>query len=269
MVDDRVPRDREDPGVQGGFGRVKSFEFPKDFFEYFRMEILRVGAAAGDGAQSVKAIKAVKAAGLCCRYSLMKGYLLSAEELADEAAMLEQAGADAVTIMDSAGTMFPAEVAEYVRAMKAKVSIPVGFHGHSNLGLSQANALAAVAAGADEIDCGLLGMARSAGNCATELAAVTLKKEGYLPEVDLYGLLSYLDCKLIPAMREWNYKPAVLPEDLILGYSGCHSSFVKQMKKVAQEKGVDLYHLIVEVSRVDRKAPTLELMKNTAERLHD
>lgn len=233
------------------------------------LAFLRVGAAAGDGAQSVEAIKAVKAAGLRCRYSLMKGYLLSAEELADEAAMLEQAGADAVTIMDSAGTMFPAEVAEYVRAMKAKVSIPVGFHGHSNLGLSQANALAAVAAGADEIDCGLLGMARSAGNCATELAAVTLKKEGYLPEVDLYGLLSYLDCELIPAMREWNYKPAVLPEDLILGYSGCHSSFVKQMKEVAEEKGVDLYHLIVEVSRVDRKAPTVELMENTAKRLHD
>lgn len=72
------------------------------------------------------------------------------------------------------------------------MSIPVGFHGHSNLGLSQANALAAVAAGADEIDCGLLGMARSAGNCATELAAVTLKKEGYLPEVDIYKLLDYL-----------------------------------------------------------------------------
>ncbi len=233
------------------------------------LAFLRVGAAAGDGAQSVEAIKAVKAAGLRCRYSLMKGYLLSAEELADEAAMLEQAGADAITIMDSAGTMFPAEVTEYVRAMKAKVSIPVGFHGHSNLGLSQANALAAVAAGADEIDCGLLGMARSAGNCATELAAVTLKKEGYLPEVDLYGLLSYLDCELIPAMREWNYKPAVLPEDLILGYSGCHSSFVKQMKEVAEEKGVDLYHLIVEVSRVDRKAPTVELMENTAKRLHD
>ena len=231
------------------------------------LAFLRVGAAAGDGIGSVEAVKAVKAAGLICRYSLMKGYLLSAQELAEEAAMLEQAGVDCITIMDSAGTMFPDEVAEYVRAMKAKVSIPVGFHGHSNLGLSQANALTAVAAGADEIDCGLLGMARSAGNCATELAAVTLKKEGYLPEVDLYGLLSYLDRDLIPAMREWNYKPAILPEDLILGYSGCHSSFVKQMKKVAEEKGVDLYHLIVEVSRTDRKAPTVELMEKTAERL--
>lgn len=39
----------------------------------------------------------------------------------------------------------------------------------------------AAKAGADEIDCGLLGMVRSAGNCSTELAAATLKKAGYLP----------------------------------------------------------------------------------------
>ncbi len=87
--------------------------------------------------------------------------------------MLQDAGVDRITIMDSAGTMFPEQAADYVKALKDAVTIPVGFHGHSNLGLSQANALAAAAAGADEIDCGLLGMARSAGNCATELAAAT------------------------------------------------------------------------------------------------
>ncbi|MBQ9535315.1 MAG: 4-hydroxy-2-oxovalerate aldolase [Clostridia bacterium] len=228
------------------------------------LAFLRVGAAAGDGAKSVGAVQAVKAAGLVCRYSMMKGYLLSAEELAEEAALLERSGVDCITIMDSAGTMFPDEVGRYVRAMKEKVKIPVGFHGHSNLGLSQANALAAVAAGAEEIDCGLLGMARSAGNCATELAAVTLQKEGYLPEVDAYGLLSYLDNELIPLMREWDYRPAVMPVDLVLGYSGCHSSFLGQLRQVAEAKDVNLYKLIVEVSRIDRKAPSVELMERTA-----
>ena len=46
---------------------------------------LRVGADAGDGAGSVKAVAAVKEAGLTCRYSLMKGYVLPAAELAKEA----------------------------------------------------------------------------------------------------------------------------------------------------------------------------------------
>lgn len=55
--------------------------------------------------------------------------------------MLQDAGVDKIAIMDSAGTRFPEEAAAYTKALKAAVSIPVGFHGHSNLGLSQANAL--------------------------------------------------------------------------------------------------------------------------------
>lgn len=232
-----------------------------------KLSFLRVGAAAGDGEKAINAVKAVKAAKLTCRYSLMKSYLLSADDLAEEAAMLEYNGVDKITIMDSAGTMFPKEVQQYVCVMKQRISIPVGFHGHSNLGLSQANALAAVDAGADEIDCGLLGMARSAGNCATELAVATLKKQGYLPEVNFYGLLSFLDRELIPIMQSWNYKPIVTPEELVLGYAGCHSSFLKQMKKVAEEKKVDLYNLIIEVSKKDRKAPTFEMISATADKL--
>ena len=231
------------------------------------LNFLRVGANAGDGEGSVEAVKMVKAAGLVCRYSLMKAYVSTPEELAAQAKLLQDAGVDKITIMDSAGTMFPEETAAYVRALKAAVTIPVGFHGHSNLGLSQANALAAVAAGADEIDCGLLGMARSAGNCATELAAATLKKEGYLPEVDLYALLDYLDRELIPAMRAYDYHVAVNPTDLMLGLSGCHSNFLPMFRKVAEEEGVSLLKLIAEVSAIDRKAPPESLLREVAGKL--
>ena len=129
------------------------------------------------------------------------------------------------------------------------------------------NALAAVAAGTDEIDCGLLGMARSAGNCATELAAATLKKEGYLPEVDLYALLDYLDRELIPAMRAYDYHLAVNPTDLMLGLSGCHSNFLPMFRKVAKEEGVSLLKLIAEVSAIDRKAPPESLLREVAGKL--
>ena len=181
--------------------------------------------------------------------------------------MLQNAGVDRITIMDSAGTMFPQEAVSYVKALKAAVTIPVGFHGHSNLGLSQANALAAVAAGADEIDCGLLGMARSAGNCATELAAATLKKEGYLQDVDLYGLLDYLDQELIPAMKPYGYHVAVTPTDLMLGLAGCHSNFLPMFRKVAEAENVSLHRLIADVSAVDRKNPSEELLREIARKL--
>ena len=231
------------------------------------LSFLRVGANAGDGESSVAAVKMVKAAGLTCRFSLMKAYVSTPAELADEAKMLQAAGVDKITIMDSAGTMFPAEAAAYTKALKVSLSIPVGFHGHSNLGLSQANALAAVAAGADEIDCGLLGMARSAGNCATELAAATLKKEGYLPEVDLYALLDYLDREQIPIMKAYNYHVAVNPTDLMLGLSGCHSNFLPMFKRVAEEENVSLLKLIAEVSTADRKNPSESLLREVAGKL--
>ena len=231
------------------------------------LTFLRVGANAGDGAGSVQAVELVKKAGLICRYSLMKAYVSTPEELAREAKMLQNAGVDMITIMDSAGTMFPQEAVSYVKALKAAVTIPVGFHGHSNLGLSQANALAAVAAGADEIDCGLLGMARSAGNCATELAAATLKKEGYLQDVDLYGLLDYLDQELIPAMKPYGYHVAVTPTDLMLVLAGCHSNFLPMFRKVAEAENVSLHRLIADVSAVDRKNPSEELLREIARKL--
>lgn len=231
------------------------------------LQFLRVGTAAGDGAKAVPAVKMVKEAGLCCRYSLMKAYICSPEELAKEAKMLEDAGVDIITIMDSAGTMLPDEVRTYVKALKASVSIPVGFHGHSNMGMAQANALAAVEAGADEIDCGLLGMARSAGNCATEVAMASFLRKGYGKEENLYGLLHYLDDKLIPAMEKYNYKTAISPLDLILGLSGCHSSFVKVFEKVAKEEQVSLYGLIVKVSEQNRKNPDETLMRKIAQNL--
>lgn len=110
-------------------------------------------------------------------------------------------------------------------------------------------------------------MARSAGNCATELAVATLKKRGYLEEVDLYKLLNYLNDELIPAMKAYNYHVAVTPVDLMLGLSGCHSNFLGMFRKVAEEEKVSLLKLIAQVSLVDRKNPPEELLRKVASQL--
>ena len=233
------------------------------------LAFLRVGADAGDAEKYTEVIRTVKDNGLKCRYSLMKAYLLNPEELAEEALKLQNMGVDEVTIMDSAGCMLPDEVKEYVKALKNKVSIPVGFHCHNNLGMSAANAQAAMESGVDLLDCGLLGMARSAGNLATEVAAALAHKVGEAKEVNFYGLLNYLEKELIPAMEKHGYEPDITPLELILGYSGCHSSFVKKFKAIAAEYGVDVKELIVEVSKIDRKSPSEELMKKTAETLKE
>lgn len=229
------------------------------------LSFLRVGIAAGDGEKAVESIRMVKDCGLKARYSLMKAYLLPPEQLAQEAAMLESCGLDEITVMDSAGTMLPQQVTEYVAALKQRISIPIGFHGHNNMGLATANAIAAWQAGAQTLDCGLMGMARSAGNMATEVAIAAFQRLGQLPGCDLYRLLDYIDSELGPAMRQdYGYHMAITPLDLILGYSGCHSSQVKRIRPVAESYGVPLYRLITKVSEQNKKSPPDAVIQQVA-----
>ena len=65
------------------------------------------------------------------------------------------------------------------------------------------------------------------------------------------------------------YQAPVKPQDLVYGLAGCHSNFAKLFEAVAEEKGVHLYKLITEVSKIDRKAPTKELVEQVADRMKE
>jgi 4-hydroxy-2-oxovalerate aldolase len=228
------------------------------------LKFLRVGNNAGDWEKSLAGVKLVKKLGLTCYYSLMKCYVSTPAELTLEAQALEEAGVDVITIMDSAGMMKPRDVSEYISSLVASLSIPVGFHGHNNLGLSAANAMAAVHAGASVLDGCLMGLARSAGNMPTEMAVALLRQENIACGVEFFTLLHFIDDELAPALAKQNYKAPVSPLDLVYGYAGCHSSFAKTFKAAAAKYHVDLYRLIIDVSAVDKKAPSQELIEKVA-----
>lgn len=229
---------------------------------------LRIGADAGDHEIATDAILCAKENGFEVFYALMKTYLCTPEELAEEVVWLSSNGVSTVTLMDSAGTMFPEESFRYVAtAKRAAPNIQVGFHSHNNLYYAVANGISAVEAGANLIDGGLLGMARSAGNIATEAGIACLEKKGYSTGVNLLGLLNFLDSRLIPSMEKYGYRTMLHPLDLILGYAGCHSSFVPLFREVAKETGADLYELIIKVSKINRKAPSKMLMFEIAEQI--
>ncbi|MDR1730560.1 MAG: 4-hydroxy-2-oxovalerate aldolase [Synergistaceae bacterium] len=225
---------------------------------------LRVGTNAGDAASAGPLTGKIIASGMEARFSLMKAYVLPPDKLADEARKVESFGAVGVTIMDSAGCMFPDQVRNYAEVLSRAVKIPVGIHSHNNMGLCVANALGALEGGALSVDTGLMGMARSVGNIPTEVMTAALHRLGKAEEVDLYGLIAFIDGTLAPRMEEFGYKAAISTLELILGYSGCHSNFLNTFREVARERKVDLYRLIVEVSRKDRKSPSRELMETVA-----
>lgn len=231
------------------------------------LSFIRVGADAGDSDVSIKSIKKIKSKNLKAFYSVMKAYLLDSDELVEEAKKLEEAGLDQITIMDSAGTMLPDEVEEYIKKLTNSLSIPVAFHGHNNMGMSAANAVASYKNGAKMLDCGLMGMARSAGNLPTEVCVAIMQRMGEMENIDFIKLLNFIQNELQPAMEKRGYHNSINPLDLCLGYSGMHSSFTKIFNKISLEENVDLFKLINEVSKRNRKNPSEELIKDVAKLL--
>ncbi|MEU0398727.1 pyruvate carboxyltransferase [Streptomyces sp. NPDC006197] len=92
-----------------------------------------------------------------------------------------EAGADCVALADTTGCLLPEEYGAQIGRVRSWIGsgITLGVHCHEDLGLSLANALAGVRAGADEVQATVAGVGERAGNTALEelLAVLTYKGE--------------------------------------------------------------------------------------------
>ncbi len=90
-----------------------------------------------------------------------------------------EAGATTVNIPDTVGYTIPSEYAEIIGYLKENVSnieqAVISVHCHNDLGLAVANSLAAVQAGARQVECTINGIGERAGNCSLEEVVMTLK----------------------------------------------------------------------------------------------
>lgn len=223
---------------------------------------LRVGTDAGKVESARTVIRSILSRSIKVRFSLMKAHSVPPEILAEEARKAESYGALVITMMDSTGTLLPQQVKLYVSALVKAVTVPVGFHGHNNLGLAVGNALSALEAGATSLDGSLTGLARSAGNAPTEVICALLERLELTGNTNLSALLRFIDTKL-PAIVP-NLK-GIAPLDLIFGFAGFHSSYFNEVKQVSEETGVDLYDLILEVTKLDKSRTDAKLAKMAAE----
>jgi homocitrate synthase NifV len=89
-----------------------------------------------------------------------------------------RSGARRITVYDTNGSGDPVRVQAMIRRLKKAVTVPVFFHGHNDLGLATANALAAVSAGAQGLDVTVNGLGDRAGNAALEQVALNLQLKG-------------------------------------------------------------------------------------------
>ena len=93
-----------------------------------------------------------------------------------------RAGAKTINLPDTVGYSFPAEYGAMFRDLIESVpgadEVVFSAHCHNDLGLAVANSLAAVQAGARQVELAINGIGERAGNCALEEVVMALKVRG-------------------------------------------------------------------------------------------
>ncbi|MEL7470009.1 MAG: 2-isopropylmalate synthase [Pseudomonadota bacterium] len=88
-------------------------------------------------------------------------------------------GATTINIPDTVGYTAPGESAEIIRMLKERVpgidDVTISTHCHNDLGMATANSMAAVLAGARQIECTVNGLGERAGNTAMEEVVMAMK----------------------------------------------------------------------------------------------
>ena len=89
-----------------------------------------------------------------------------------------EAGATTLNIPDTVGYLTPAEYGEMILTIRKKVrgagNITISAHCHDDLGMAVANSLAAVRAGARQVECTINGIGERAGNASLEEVVMAL-----------------------------------------------------------------------------------------------
>jgi 2-isopropylmalate synthase len=108
--------------------------------------------------------------------------------LAEVVAAAIEAGATTVNIPDTVGYTVPSEFDRLFRYLREHVpgidDITLSVHCHDDLGMAVANSLAAVSAGARQVECTINGIGERAGNCSLEEVVMAIKTRGEFFGID-------------------------------------------------------------------------------------
>lgn len=210
------------------------------------IQVVRIATQCTEADISQQHFGMAKEMGLEAVGFLMMAHMRPPDFLAEQAALMEKYGADCVYVVDSAGALLPDGAAARVRALKQALKIQVGYHAHNNLGLAIGNTLAAIDAGADQVDGTMRGLGAGAGNAPTELIAATLDKLGLNPGLDVFALLDAAEFVVAPIMP---FQPIPDRDSIAIGYAGVYSTFLLHAKRLGKQYGVDPLQILVELGR--------------------
>ncbi|MBO6101318.1 MAG: pyruvate carboxylase subunit B, partial [Spirochaetaceae bacterium] len=155
------------------------------------IDVFRIFDACNDPRNMERATKAAKKSGkhvqMAISYAVTPYHTI--EKYADLAKTYADFGADSICIKDMSGLLKPYTAYDLVKAIKAKIDIPVEIHTHATTGLSVATLLKSAEAGADILDTAISSMAMGTSHSPTETVVEMLKGTEYDTGLDISSLL--------------------------------------------------------------------------------
>jgi 4-hydroxy 2-oxovalerate aldolase len=177
---------------------------------------------------------------------LMLSHRAEPAELAAQARIMVDAGAQCVYVVDSAGALVLTEAKQRVEALVREIGhqAEVGFHGHQNLALGVANSVVAYESGARQLDGALCALGAGAGNAPTEVLAAVFDRLGVATGIDPLGTMTAAEEVVRPFIPRlpWTDRSSI-----VQGYAGVYSSFLLHAERAAQRYGVAAHDILQRV----------------------
>ncbi|PYE15020.1 4-hydroxy 2-oxovalerate aldolase [Williamsia limnetica] len=208
-------------------------------------QICRIATHCTEADVSIQHFGLARELGLETVGFLMMSHSQPPEVLARQARIMADAGCQCVYVVDSAGALVLEQVSDRVAALKDELGddAQIGFHGHENLDIAVANSIAAVRAGAQQIDGSVRRFGAGAGNTPVEAFVGVCDKLGISTGVDFMKIADAAQDVVRPVMPS---ECLVDRPAMMMGYAGCYSSFLKHAEGHAEKYGVSAAEILLE-----------------------
>ncbi|MBM3942595.1 MAG: 2-isopropylmalate synthase [SAR202 cluster bacterium] len=177
-----------------------------------------------------------RAKGYCpdVEFSPMDATRTNPEYLFQMLAAVIKAGATTINIADTVGYAIPSAFAQLVRDIRAKVpgadKVTISVHCHNDLGLAVSNSLAAVEAGARQVEGCINGIGERAGNASLEeiIMALDTRKDLFKVDIGVDTTQIYPSSRLVSRITGMSVQAnkAVVGENAFRHASGIHQDGV-------------------------------------------
>ncbi len=208
--------------------------------------VMRVATHCTEADVSIQHFGMARALGLETVGFLMLSHRIGPEQLAAQARIMVDAGAQCVYVVDSAGALILDEAQTRVSALVAEIGrdAQVGYHGHQNLSMGVANSVLAQRAGARQVDGALCALGAGAGNAPTEVLAAVFDRLGVSTGVDVMGALAAAEEAVKPFLPRL---PVMDRASIVQGHAGVYSSFLLHAERAAARYEVPTHEILQRV----------------------